>query len=248
VVLALVARGGRAVLAIATWPPVVTDLLAHRNSIEIRADLLEPLQSIGRWDASNLAVFLVASLGLVLAAPSRDAKMRLAWIGAALWIALLTMIAVCALEAEVATVNYAAAKLDWILIGPGAQRLLEHALTATDAAVLLVPAAFALAAYVTTFAEAPRSTTAEKGIAGWLRPTLVWLGLLLTVGALLVPFPAPGSAARIARLERTVGLNPTSPSVRLALARSLEAGGRFEAARQTYREAERLAETAARRG
>lgn len=204
----LVASGAERSLLWLRSPPLVTDLAVAQRSVRIQAAILSPDEVVGWWDATYLPFFMVASLGLVLAMPARNAPLRWTLLAVTLGACLLSMVGVTAVQVEAATVNYAHQRFGLRVFGEEELALARRASEAVNFVQLLVPAMAAfLAATAFWAAEASPGQTARRG---WGAPALAWSLLIVLVLASLRPGPPPDVEALGARFARTLELNPSS--------------------------------------
>lgn len=203
------------VLRIVDRPVVLTSLTSRGDQVVIGSHLTGLAQPLATWDATNLPIFLVATLGLALAAPAVSRRRRVQTLLAALVASVVTMVATVALQLEVTAANEARASLGLALHDRRDVAWLAAANEGIGVAMLLVPALLFASAYVRFRADgaaapgtAPPRRLGLAGIAA-LATAVVCLGLA-AVGAAPVD-PRPG-------LLRVVRLNPGAPQAHQALA------------------------------
>jgi hypothetical protein len=212
----------RGVLRLVERPAILTSLSSGDAHVVIATYLSGVERPLATWDATNLPIFLVATLGLALAAPARDVWQRLATVLLAGLSSVVTMVATVVVQLQVTASNEARARLGLLLYDQRGESLLASANQAIGIAMLLVPAAVFAFSYV-RFRERGEADAGEAGAnsrraSGWQRPfrlaagsalaSLIFFGLV-RLGATTVD-PRPG-------LLRVVELNPAAYQARLAL-------------------------------
>lgn len=193
-------------------PVVLTALASEHDRVVIASHLSGVARPLATWDAANLPIFLVATVGLALAAPARSWRRRLETLLLALVVSIPTMLATAVIQVQVTAANAARTELSLRLLDDRTEWLLGAANQGIGVAMLLVPAAVFAAAYVRFRAE----TTANgvgggmRGLASVAAAEVVVLAGLVAIGGAVVD-PRPG-------LVRVLERNPGSARAYLALA------------------------------
>ena len=209
------AAGG--VLRLVERPVVLTSLASHGDRVVIATYLSGSEQPLVTWQAGNLPIFLVATLGLALAAPASNGWQRLETVLLGTLASVATMIATVALQLQVTASNEARARLGLELHDRSGDALLASANQGIGIAMMLLPAAIFAFAYVRFRAERAEATPARpaggrRHLAGIAVTSAlacsVFLGLV-GLGRTTVD-PRPG-------LARVVELNPAALNAHLAL-------------------------------
>lgn len=215
-ILRVVTAAAGGVLRIVDRPAVLTALRVDGERVVVMTHLTGSAQPLAPWDARNLPIFLVATLGLALAAPARGAVRRVENVVAASLLAFGTMVATVALQLEVTAGNAARASLGLALRTRRADALLGVLNEGIGVAMLLVPATVFAVAYL-RWRAAPAGDTdgrERRGVrlaaAAAVAVAVATLVVLAAIGGMPVD-PRPG-------LVRVIELNPDAPSAHLALA------------------------------
>lgn len=213
VVLRGLAAAAQGALRVIDRPVVLTSLSSDGERVVIASYLSGLQRPLATWNADNLPIFLVATLGLALAAPASGLRRRLETVLLAVLVSVPTMLATVVIQVQVTAANAAGAELGLRLHGARAETLLGAANQGIGIAMLLVPAAVFAFAYV-RFREANGGVrAAESRIRGFAAAVGVVLGLLLALAAIgtAAVDPRPG-------LVRVAEQNPGSTRAYLALA------------------------------
>jgi len=223
VVLRALTAAAQGVLRLVERPAVLTSLASAHEHLVIASHLTGVERPLASWNAANLPIFLVATVGLALAAPARTWRRRLDTLLLALVVSVPTMLATTVIQIQVTGANAARAELGLRLLGERAESLLAAANQGIGIAMLLVPAAVFAVAYVrfrsdrqAATAVAPVGGAAGAAARGGTRglvvvaaAEVVLLGTLAALGGATVD-PRPG-------LVRVLERNPGAPRAYLAL-------------------------------
>lgn len=222
----VVARATEMILSWIMWPPLVTSLQASGEAIDIRGVLYGPSEWMGRWDAGNLPIFIIASLGLAVSVPVRDAAERASLVGGTVLVCFVVMVALSVVEVLTVSASWAAAREKVVLVTASERELLESAHGSVDLIQMLLPALLAIVSYGLYWAGG--ATTAPAG--SWKVAGGLWLAVVAVVLTTMLLPPRVGSRAdRLARLAKTAELNPKSAKVWLAYAQAAIRTGSREA-------------------
>ncbi len=195
-------------------PAVLTALSSEHDHVAITTYLSGVARPLTTWNAENLPIFLVATVGLALAAPARSARRRLATLVLALVVSVPSMVATAVIQVQVAAANVARTELGLRLWDERAEWLLGAANQGIGIAMMLVPAAVFAVAYVRFRSDAQARAgdggDRLRGLAVVAAAEVVLLAGLVALGAAPVD-PRPG-------LVRVLERNPGSPHAYLALA------------------------------
>ena len=213
--LALVSRATQNVLAELWSPPLITSLEVSGSDVDIRGLLFHSGQWMGRWAAGNLPIFVIASLGLAVAVPARDAPARAALVAGTLLVCFVAMVAISTVEVLVVAASWAKGREGLLLLSESERRILDHAHGTIDLVQLLLPGTLALVAYATPWSEDGR--TRRPSFSRWRLPVALVAGLCVLVVWSYRPVAPPGPERRLERFARTAELNPDSRRARLAL-------------------------------
>lgn len=214
VVLRAVGAVAQGVLRLIERPAVLTGLSSGHDHVVITSHLTGIARPLTTWDAENLPIFLVATVGLALAAPARSARRRLATLLLALVVSVPTLVATAVIQVQVSAANVARTELGLRLLDDRSESLLGAANQGIGIAMMLVPAAVFAFAYVRFRADAQARTgdggEGLRGLAAVAVVEVVLLAGLVALGAAPVD-PRPG-------LVRVLERNPDSMRAHLALA------------------------------
>ena len=212
VVLRGLAATAQGALRMIDRPIVLTSLSSDGERVVIASYLSGLQRPLATWNAENLPIFLVATLGLALAAPASGLRRRLETVLLAVLVSVPTMLATVVIQVQVAAANAAGAELGLRLHGARAETLLGAANQGIGIAMLLVPAAIFAFAYVRFREDTPDTDqqASIRGLAAAAGLEIALLGVLAALGATTVD-PRPG-------LVRVAEQNPGSTRAYLALA------------------------------
>jgi len=219
------------VLRLIDRPVVLTSLSSDGDRVVIASYLSGLQRPLATWSAENLPIFLVATLGLALAAPASGARRRLETVLLAVLVSVPTMLLTAVVQLQVTAANAVRTELGLRLYGTRTESLLAAANQGIGVAMLLVPAAVFAFAYVRfredirgaragSVASAPLSRSARardagqqariRGLAAATGIEISLLGALAAIGAAAID-PRPG-------LVRVAEQNPGSSRAYVALA------------------------------
>jgi len=224
VVLRGLTAAAQGALRVIERPVVLTSLASEQDHVVIGSYLSGVARPFATWDAVNLPIFLVATVGLALAAPARSGRRRLETLLLALVVSIPTMLATAVIQVQVTAASAARTELGLRLLGDGAESLLAVTNQGIGVAMLLVPAAVFAVAYVrfridghasgAVSGDGAESRVGEhdgmRGLTVTAAVEVLLLATLVAIGASAVD-PRPG-------LVRVLERNPGSPRAYLALA------------------------------
>ncbi|MCP3979739.1 MAG: tetratricopeptide repeat protein [bacterium] len=212
------------------------------NVISIHSPLTGPDEVMATWDATNLHIYIVASLALVLAVPLRDMGRRAGLVGGAAVVVLLVCLAVCTAQIAAVVGTHASSTLGVEVFTAEANAFIEQANRGlVMLGMMAFPALLFLVAYLVARAEdsGGRPTVRLKQVAVAATPFVV-VGVLVLTLARAGPTPADASRPGAA-WSRVVELNPSfAPGLVNAGHYAAEAG-EADVATELYRRALRVA-------
>lgn len=214
-------------LRLAAPPVVVTSLSSERDRVVLASYLSGVERPLAEWNAENLPIFLVATLGLALAAPATGARRRLEAVLLAVLTSVPVMLVTAVLQVQVTAANALATGLGLRLFDARTDALLATANQGIGVAMLLLPAVVFAFAYL-RFRDDTRASAADGPVAAARGARVAEdrvgiRGLVAAAGieiCLLAGLAAIGSTAVDPRpgLARVVERNPGSTRALVALA------------------------------
>lgn len=224
-------------------PPLVSALTAQGEEITLYSYVTGLARPLALWNGSNLHIFVLASLALVLAVPLRSVAQRARLAAVALGVVTLISMLICVVQVKSVAGEAAMGQLGLALYTAREQEFLDQANRVLIMfGMLFLPSFFFLVSYMTFWASpAPASVPGAGGPAGRRRSfplAQVAAGavLIAVALALLAPAAPPTPAGFLEGLRRVIDLNPSSARARLNLGVYFESQGRLKEAAAAYRE------------
>lgn len=206
-----------AILSLVDRPAIITGLSSDADRVLVTTHLRGFAEPLVSWDAGNLDVFLVATLGLALAMPASSGWLRLRGALVATLAGFLVMVITAVIQLQVITDNEARATLGLRLHGERGHAILGVANQWIGVMMLLLPAVvFSLAYLQLRGGHAPPGAASSAGARSIFAPGALLVLMVLALVALarlrtVDVDPRPG-------LLRVIELNPDAAQPRLALA------------------------------
>lgn len=231
------------VLRLMDDPPLITSLVAGRDTVDFYSFLTGFRQPMGVWKA-DLTVFVLAPLALVLAVPRGRLTTKLLAAAVLLPLLFAVCVTIAVVQLRLSAEAWAMGELGITLHAAEAKLRLERINVALFAVgMLALPSFLFLANYMLFAWNAPARPAPAAGLGG-RRGALVGLaagGSVLAVALIAVfaaaPVPSRDSLAYHRGWAALLELNPGFTTAQINLGLHLEREGDLDAAIALYREA-----------
>lgn len=201
--------------------------------------------AIASWNGEDLHVFVVASLALVLAVPSRSWRDRIRLLVFTAAVILFVCLALTIVQIKTVAETYSSSYLGLTLHSPGEKAFLDHANRGLImVGMLLLPTFLFLTAYISSWSDRPAEAGGNPDgspdtAPPWSkRARLFAIGSLVAVflsGLALAVFPdRSGKPLPLESLRHFASLNPGSSRAHFLLGVRCESEGRLAEARGAY--------------
>jgi tetratricopeptide (TPR) repeat protein len=242
----LLAAAAERALRLVEHPPIITALTSSGSSITIHSYITGAAKPLTQVNFEAVHISIVAALALALSVPNRWPS-RARMCALALALVFFVTLFVCVAQLKMAAESYATARLGITLHTAGERDSLDWMIRKSSLAIVFVAPAFL---FLTAYVFARSSPGGEAGNrasrsrrpprVGWRRTTAT-LGGCAAAGLLVAWLPADrAEEVHLPGLLRIAELNPTSPGIRMILARYFEEAGNREESLRSYQQALRL--------